>query len=304
MAERTIESLLEEARSTPPTQSELAYREGCLSPNRIEDLAMQPLLWTDSERDHVAQCRRCARTVAIAMRELPHPNSWAIHRSRLGLASRHEQLQVARHRDGGCVVCRKALTADVGERGLAILVSALCLPLAASGKLESRGVDCRADSADRRLRAIWGIADSQLHLDLRTSDPTLCHRLFGYEFRNSAGIPVEEGFVVLHQLARGRVGVSTQLDGMGLYDRLQPDRLAEPFVAPLELNLLNAEQREKLPRSAAAAVVPLFSGDADVTGRSAAWQSWAAREEVQPGRTDEELALLRRITAAAGGAAL
>lgn len=260
---------------------------GCLSIPRAWELALNPALWTDPERGHLCRCRRCSRLATVALRELPHPSVWTLLRVRLGLAREDERRLAQLHRDGGCPVCREREARMPSLQGLCGFLPPFAVPLPEGAGFAPAALDVRVRFADGRLRAVLFESGKKIVLDVRAADPAFRDRLVGFEIRDSEGIPVHEGFLVLLEKAADLFLGSLALDAAGLYRCLREDRIAGLAIAPLELALLDSEQRDRVAAAAAESDAPED------------WRAWALRERARPERTEAERELLDRVLAAA-----
>lgn len=282
-----------------PSESEkfspdaLGVSPGCLPFARARELALDPVRWTEDEREHAAGCATCTVLVKRFERAMPHLSLWMLIRRRLGLPLLPVEEHAVRYHllEGGCRECGER-DRRAGELLPNVTLLSGTLPAPAPAGVHAAVPDavtsaCASGSA---FDAELALEQGRLGLEVRTRDSRWKHQLVGWTLATRRQREARERFAVLYPDVEGWFVDHSWLDagelGLGANNPCQ-----EILAAVVDVELLTDAQRDSL-----LGVVWRL----ETAKQRAAWREWAVeqqrRENLCP-HTRDVLARILQFTA-------
>jgi hypothetical protein len=242
---------------------------GMLTIARARSLVLNPALWTEEERRHVTECRRCARLVSRVGEDMYHPPWWLLERKLEGRLSAEEAKSLQYHLEQGqCQRCAGRVQAlEAASKRVVRPRQAIRL------RKPQEGVNTPLASEDGVLTAEVITHQEQVFpyrekvfLEVRSKEPTLSYQLVGYAFQDASERETTAGFLVLRPDVNDWQTADVSFVLEELVARVQGE-CRNLVICPLDPSLLVEEDRE--------ALLAAVERDADAPdGRRAAWQAW------------------------------
>jgi hypothetical protein len=234
---------------------------GMLTFARARSLVLNPSLWTEEERRHVSECRRCARLVARCEQVMYHPPWWLLERKLQGQLNGDEAKTLSYHLDQG--QCQRCLNR---VRVLEAVSQRIVRQQHVSLRDLQPGVNPPLTSDDGVLVVEVIPHLDKVFLEVSSREPTLSHQLIGYAFQGATGRDTTSGFLVLRPDENGLQTADVSFSMEELVSRTRGE-CRNLVVCPVEPSLLTEGDREALLTS-------LERDQGIPDERRVSWEAW------------------------------